>query len=155
MRKFVFFVFISVFIIILTGCPIFFDSLDNHQCMTADELTDYMNCQGLEARFSLIKSEYKEGNDYKIRCVWLKASDLPDKTVKAYHLITSYFADSRYFEYFENNARMSVVSYNDFYYSDYMYLKYKDEISDYFESLYKPLTKGLEKNISYSLILLP
>ena len=50
---------------------------------------------------------------------------------------------------------MTVVYYDDYFYSDYMYYKFEESIVDYFDNLYKPLTKDLEKNISYRLAISP
>ena len=133
-----------------TGCPFFKSRLSDFECMTAEELTEYMNKQCFGSNFTLIDYEYEENSRYKMIKVNLAADNLPGKTVRAFQTY-SYdyedFADSEL-------ARMTVFYISDYYYTDYYAVKYETEIKNHFDKLYSPIT-GYKEDIKYKMVNTP
>ena len=87
-----------------TGCPFLLlgDDLKDFKCITAEELTDYINSLDFGTSFTLKKSSYKATSNYKCLIVELEAADLPGKTVTACQCY-SFYNDFPY------PARMTVL----------------------------------------------
>ena len=117
------------------------DPLDSVECMSPEDLTRFMNNQFPEASFKLISTDFvKDKYDYKQRVVYLSAANLPGKTIIA---IQSYVS-----------SRMTVVTHDFFFYTDYLFYKNENEIYAAFKNLYSPLTAGLEEN-QWKLVIKP
>ena len=146
MKKALFFLMIIISPFIFSSCVFMMyiftrNSFDNYECMTAEDLTTFMNKQGFGTTFTLIDSEYIEQDHYKMRVVYLKTKDLPGKTIIACQDYSS--------------ERTTIVSYNYHFFTDYFFYKYEDEVYAEFEKLYAPLVEGLEKNKEWKLVLKP
>lgn len=136
--------------ILLTGCPLFYsDKLENHKSMTAEELTEYINSLDYGTTFTLIDSDFSQNKDTKTTTVYLKAQDLPEKTIRAYQHWCMYGGD------IDSIARTTIPTYFDIYYCDYPFYKFENEITSYFEELYSPLVKNLEKNKEWKILIKP
>lgn len=138
----------------LTGCPFLGDDIKNYECVTAQELTDYMNSLEFGTTFELKDSKYYSDSSMKMLVVYLKAQDMPDKTVKAYQLFTF---DYCYYDDTLKNSRTSFPTVGEFRYTDYYFVKYEDEVVSHFENLLAPITteQGLEKGKTYSFAIKP
>lgn len=118
--------------------------------MTPEALTNFVNRQITETTFTLVDSDIITRNDFKARIVYLTTEDLPGKTIRAIQIYSWPDPDSDVeiaadVFYDRKNARTTIVHYDDYYYTDYYFYKYEDEIYAAFEKLYSPLTTGLEK----------
>ena len=162
-------------LIFLTGCPPFYwveaKPDPNHKFKTTKELEAYINEKIPETKFTL-----KEDCLYTTKgggmMIYLTADDLPGKTVKALQFYTkSYYNfdgddtpskewlrnDEFELEEEINSARFIDMDpfyrnpYKDFFFTDYYFIKYQDEINLYFESFFEPCTKELVRNKDYVL----
>lgn len=140
--------------LIFSSCLLFWfvggDSLKKHECMTPEALTNLVNRQITETTFTLVDSDIITRNDFKASIVYLTTEDLPGKTIRAIQIYSWPDPDSDVeiaadVFYDRKNARTTIVHYDDYYYTDYYFYKYEDEIYTAFENLYSPLTTGLEK----------
>ena len=154
MKKFLFFIMMMVSPLIFSSCLLFWfvggDSLKKHECMTPEALTNLVNRQITETTFTLVDSDIITRNDFKARIVYLTTEDLPGKIIRAIQIYSWPDPDSDVeiaadVFYDRKNARTTIVHYDDYYYTDYYFYKYEDEIYTAFENLYSPLTTGLEK----------
>ena len=141
---FLLFIILSIFCFI--GCPLLFlgDDLKDFKCITAEELTDYMNSLDFGTSFTLKDSNYTETSSYKCLIVELEAADLPGKTVTACQCY-SFYNDFPY------PARMTVPTVQEYRFTDYYYCKFEDDILSKIEELYSPILKGFERDKSYKL----
>jgi len=156
MKKALFFLMIIISPFIFSSCLLLAlfvgtDSLDKHECMTPETLTNLVNRQITETTFTLVDSDYIKRDDFKARIVYLSTEDLPGKTISAIQIyswpspssdveIAAELFDQR------KKDRTTIVHYDDYYFTDYYFYKYENEIYTAFEKLYSPLTTGLEKN---------
>ena len=88
MKKALFFLMMMITPFLFSSCFLMMllvtsNSFDKHECMTAEDLTTFMNKQDFGTTFTLIDSEYEEGNRFKKRVVYLKSKDFPGKTIIA------------------------------------------------------------------------
>lgn len=148
MKK-LFFLILLACSILLTGCPFLEDKLEDHESMTAQELTDFINSLDFGTTFTLIDSDYSKTQEYKTTIIYLKAQDLPEKTIRAYQLWSLSGNE------IDSIARTTIIAYNDMYYCDYPFYKFENMITEYFEELYSPLVKNLEKNKEWKILIRP
>ena len=146
MKKALFFLMMMITPFLFSSCFLMMflavsNSFDKYECMTAEDLTTFMNKQGFGTTFTLIDSEYIEKDYLKMRVVYLKAKDLPGKTIIACQ------------DY--SRARTTIVRYDYHFFTDYFFYKYEGEVYAEFEKLYAPLIKGLEKDKEWKLVLKP
>ena len=146
MKKALFFLIMMITPFLFSSCLLMMflsigNSFDKYECMTAEDLTTFMNKQGFGTTFTLIDSEYIEQDHYKMRVVYLKAKDLPGKTIIACHDYSS--------------ERTTFVRYDYHFFTDYFFYKYENEVYAEFEKLYSPLLEGLEKDKDWKLVLKP
>lgn len=157
MNKFVraFWSVIFLFMILtLTGCPFLGDDIKNYNCVSAQELTAYMNSLSFGTTFELTDTKYFSDSSMKMLVVYLKPQDMPDKIVKAYQLYTFYGG------YYDDTLKYSRTSFpvvTESRYTDYYFVKYQDELTAHFDQLLSPLTteQGFEKGKTYSFTLKP
>ena len=141
-----FILFITIF---LTSCPGFLtDDIKKYTCLSAQELTDYMNSLGFDSTFTLKDSTYTEKKDYKCIEVYLEADKLPGKTVYA-------FQSYSYGRRATDSARTTIMTVQDYRYTDYYYVKYEAEILATVENLYKPVIENFEKNKTCKIAIKP
>ena len=154
MKKALFFLMMMISLLLFSSCLLFWfvgtDSLNKHECMTPEALTNLVNRKITETTFTLVDSDIITRNDFKARIVYLATEDLPGKTIRAIQIYSWPDPDSDVeiaADVFDDrkNARTTIVHYDDYYYTDYYFYKYEDEIYAAFENLYSPLTTGLEK----------
>ncbi len=134
-----------------TGCP---EYLKDFNCISAQELTDYMNSLDFGTSFELMDSKYFNNSSMKMLVVYLKAQDMPDKTVKAYQL---YDYNHEYYDDTQNISRTTFQTVSQSRYTDYYFVKYQDQLEAHFEELLSPLmTKlNLEKDKTYNFAIKP
>lgn len=134
----------------LTGCP--GDNIKDFDCISPQEFTAFMNSLDFGTTFTLKDYEYKHSSEFKTLVVYLEAQDLPGKTVCAYqNFCYSSFGDYR----INTTARTTFPIVTEHRATDYYLVKYADEITAHFDSLFSPLTQGLEKNVSYRIAIKP
>ncbi len=131
-------------IVVFTACPLLGPDLRNYTCLTAQELTDYLNSLDFGSTFTLKDSNYKSTKDYKSIEVFLEADNLPGKTIYAYQSFS-------YWRSAADSSRTTIPYVSDYRFTDYYYVKYQDEILSHIEELYKPLLKDFEKDKTYKI----
>ena len=143
-----------VCVLLFSACPLLNlgEDLNKFTCISADELTEYMNSLDFGTTFTLKDSKYITTSEYKVRIAYLEAADLPGKTVAAYQV----YSHTGSFPWeLEKAYRTTIPTVQDNRYTDYYFVKYEDELAAHFDELFSPLTQGLQKNESYRIALKP